>query len=137
MKVCSRGRAAWRTACQARSMSLRLARASPATSVRFSRPAIWDTASKSPSEAAGNPASITSIPSFSSWPARRSFSAVFMLAPGLCSPSRRVVSKMITRSSICFSFYLRFSGRRERTAAPARHISEVRMASSSRLSFSR
>src|SRR5512143_911600 len=46
---------------------------------------------------------MTSTPSFSSCTAMRSFSAVFMLAPGLCSPSLRVVSKMITRSVMVLS----------------------------------
>jgi hypothetical protein len=54
-------------------------------------------------EAAGKPASSTSTPNFSSWVARRNFSAVFMLAPGDCSPSLKVVSNMITRSVIFFS----------------------------------
>ena len=84
----------------------RATRARAATSARFRRPAIWLTASRSPSEAAGNPASITSTPSFSSCTASRSFYAEFMLAPGLCSPSLKVVSKMITRSVMVDSYRL-------------------------------
>jgi len=42
----------------------------------------------------GNPASITSPPSSTRALATSSFSRVFMLQPGDCSPSRRVVSKI-------------------------------------------
>ena len=57
------------------------------------------TLSKSPGEAIGKPASITSTPSSASASAMRSFSARFMEKPGDCSPSRRVVSKMMMRLS--------------------------------------
>ena len=60
--------------------------------------AIACTASKSPGEAIGKPASMMSTPSRASWWAISSFSAVFSEMPGDCSPSRRVVSKMSTRS---------------------------------------
>ena len=53
---------------------------------------------KSPSEAMGNPASITSTPRRSSWCAMRTFSSTFMLHPGDCSPSRKVVSNIVTCS---------------------------------------
>ena len=56
------------------------------------------TLSKSPLEAAGKPASMTSTPSSASARATRSFSGRVMLQPGDCSPSRKVVSKIITRS---------------------------------------
>ena len=56
------------------------------------------TAAKSPGLAMAKPASITSTFSRSSARAMRSFSSPVMDAPGLCSPSRRVVSKMMTRS---------------------------------------
>ena len=62
--------------------------------------AIACTASKSPGEAIGKPASITSTPRRASWWAISSFSLVFSEMPGDCSPSRRVVSKMNTRSSV-------------------------------------
>ena len=62
--------------------------------------AIAWTASKSPGEAIGKPASMTSTPSRASWWAISSFSVVFSEMPGDCSPSRRVVSKMKTRSSV-------------------------------------
>src|SRR5258708_24969652 len=55
------------------------------------------TASKSPGDGIGNPASNTSEPRRSSCWARRSFSCTFMLQPGDCSPSRSVVSKMVMR----------------------------------------
>ena len=58
--------------------------------------AIIFTASRSSFDAAGNPASIISTPSFASWRAMSSFSLLVMVAPGDCSPSRRVVSKMRT-----------------------------------------
>ena len=58
------------------------------------------TASKSPLELAAKPASITSTLSRSSWRAMRSFSSLVMDAPGDCSPSRKVVSKMINWSLI-------------------------------------
>jgi len=60
-------------------------------------PAIARTASKSPLDAAGKPASITSTRMRSSARAMRSFSSLVIDAPGLCSPSRMVVSKMMSR----------------------------------------
>src|SRR5690606_13504350 len=50
-----------------------------------------------PSEAMAKPASITSTPICSRTSAMRSFSATVIEAPGDCSPSRRVVSKMMIR----------------------------------------
>src|SRR6266513_2818361 len=58
------------------------------------------TDSKSPREAAGKPASMTSTPSSASARATRSFSGRVMLQPGDCSPSRSVVSKISTRSGL-------------------------------------
>ena len=58
------------------------------------------TASKSPSEAMGKPASRTSTPRSASVAAIRRFSRTVMLQPGDCSPSRRVVSKIVTRSAM-------------------------------------
>src|ERR1035438_10092418 len=46
----------------------------------------------------GKPASRMSTPSSTSFRAIFSFSGTVMLQPGDCSPSRRVVSKMYTRS---------------------------------------
>src|SRR4029077_11141298 len=57
--------------------------------------AIARTASKSPFDAAGKPGSITSMRMRSRARAMRSFSSRVIEAPGLCSPSRMVVSKMI------------------------------------------
>ena len=62
-----RGRSATRKASHARSMSGRQARAKPAMIGRRTADAIALTDSKSPSEAMGNPASITSTPRRSSW----------------------------------------------------------------------
>ena len=56
------------------------------------------TASKSPGEATGKPASMTSTPRSRSARATSSFSSRFIDAPGDCSPSRSVVSKMMMRS---------------------------------------
>ena len=58
--------------------------------------AIASTASKSPGEAIGKPASMTSTFRRASWWAISSFSPVFSEMPGDCSPSRSVVSKMRT-----------------------------------------
>src|SRR3546814_9927743 len=60
-------------------------------------PAIAWIDSKSPCEAAAKPASITSTFKRSSCRAMRSFSSLVIDAPGDCSPSRRVVSKIISR----------------------------------------
>src|SRR5437763_438453 len=102
MKVWIRGRSASCTAFQAASMSAMWVRASPAitgaTGVPKSARAMACTASKSPGEVMGNPASITSTPSRASWVAISSFSCVLSEIPGDCSPSRRVVSKISTRS---------------------------------------
>src|SRR5262249_8554337 len=59
------------------------------------------TESKSPGDETANPASITSTLSFSSWRAMITFSSTFMVAPGDCSPSRNVVSKIHTVSLSC------------------------------------
>ena len=53
-----------------------------------------DTASKSPGDAIGNPASIISIPSSSNTLAIWIFSYKLIDEPGDCSPSRIVVSKI-------------------------------------------
>ena len=59
---------------------------------------ISSTDSKSPLEAIGKPASMTSTPISSRSSATCIFSGSVMEAPGDCSPSRKVVSKMMTRS---------------------------------------
>ena len=82
-----------------RSMSFGAARESPQTTAFLVRLAISWTAAQSPSEAAfGKPASMMSTPIVSSSSATSSFSSWVMVAPGHCSPSRNVVSKMTTRS---------------------------------------
>lgn len=58
--------------------------------------AIFLTALKSSGEAMGNPASMMSTPSLARLRAISSFSSEVRVAPGDCSPSRRVVSKMRT-----------------------------------------
>ncbi len=79
-------------------MSRSFARHSPQTVESLTTLAIARTASKSPLDEAGKPASITSIFMRSSARAMRSFSSRVIDAPGLCSPSRMVVSKMIKLS---------------------------------------
>jgi hypothetical protein len=96
--VCMRGCRACFTASAQRRMSPGMARASPAMTAFFVCLAISVTASKSPSEAIGKPASITSTPISSSSAATCSFSSNVMVAPGDCSPSRNVVSKMMMLS---------------------------------------
>ena len=98
MKVWMRRRSAGCSASAARSMSPLAARARPHTTDFLSSLATSWTAWKSPSEAIGKPASITSTPMASRTSATRSFSATVIEQPGDCSPSRKVVSKMITRS---------------------------------------
>ena len=97
MKVWMRGRAASFTAPQAASMSALWVRARPQTTGPSTLRAIAWTASKSPGEVIGKPASITSTPRRASCWAISTFSPVFSEMPGDCSPSRRVVSKMWTR----------------------------------------
>ena len=93
-KTWIRGRSAPRRASHARSMSASLQRARPQTMAPRMVAAISRTLAKSPGEAIGKPASMTSTPNcWSAW-AISIFSVRFMLAPGDCSPSRRVVSKM-------------------------------------------
>src|SRR3954452_22110267 len=100
MNVWTRGRWASRTASAARSMSGAWARARPAMTGPSTSRAIACTAWKSPGEAIGNPASMTLTPRRASWWAISTFSAGFSEIPGDCSPSRSVVSKMMTRSLI-------------------------------------
>src|SRR5215469_13067181 len=97
-KVWMRLRLAGLIASAQRSMSLKAARERPQTTAFSVRPAISLTAAKSPSEAIGKPASMMSTPIWSSNSATSSFSSCVMVAPGHCSPSRSVVSKMTTRS---------------------------------------
>ena len=68
----------------------------PSTGRRPISPAIARTARKSSFDAAGNPASIALTPRRASARATPSFSVGVMAAPGDCSPSRSVVSKMRT-----------------------------------------
>src|SRR6516162_7920738 len=105
-----RRRSAGLIASAQQSMSLMPARASPHTTAFLARLAISLTPAKSPSEAIGNPASITSTPIVSSISATSSFSSCVMVAPGHCSPSRNVVSKMRTWSASAFGAVLALAG---------------------------
>ena len=109
MKVWMRGRSESLTAFQAASMSCALARASPQMTGPCTSRAIAWTASKSPGEEIGKPASMMSTPSRASWCAISSFSCLFSEMPGDCSPSRSVVSKILTRSCSLRSMSFPFS----------------------------
>ena len=78
-------------------MSCTLVRARPQITGPCTSRAIASTASKSPGLVIGKPASITSTPRRASWRAISSFSLLFSEMPGDCSPSRSVVSKILTR----------------------------------------
>ena len=93
-KTWIRARSACLTASHARSMSSWRQRASPQITDPRTARAISRTDSKSPGEAMGKPASITSTPNSTRAWAISIFSARFMLQPGDCSPSRSVVSKI-------------------------------------------
>ena len=95
MNVWMRGTSATFTASQQTRMSSSMARARPAMRGPLTSVAIALTASKSSGEAIGNPASMMSTRSLASWCAISSFSALFKVAPGACSPSRSVVSKIL------------------------------------------
>ena len=101
-KVWMRGLRAYLTASQQRSMSASPTRESPQIEGAFSSVptcrATSRVASKSSSEEMGKPASMTSTWRRASCRAISSFSIVFIENPGACSPSRSVVSKMMTRS---------------------------------------
>ena len=108
MKMWAPGCSAFSTACTARRMSSSLVRDRLSTMGVETSSATRRTDLKSPSDDAANPASITSTFSFSSCPATMTFSSMFMVAPGDCSPSRSVVSKILTvsrsmTSSSCLS----------------------------------
>ena len=96
MKVCIRPFFACWIASPALRISFSTARANEQTvdSLIFFATALIEL--KSPGLAAAKPASITSTPSFSSCLAMRNFSSCVIEAPGLCSPSLKVVSKMMS-----------------------------------------
>jgi hypothetical protein len=98
MNVWIRALLAGLSASAARWMSLSLARASEQIVLSLTSPAIVWIASKSPFELAAKPASITSTFIRSRCFAMRIFSSFVIDAPGDCSPSRNVVSKMISLS---------------------------------------
>ena len=111
----ARSPAGFSAAAQA-SMSPLMQRASPAMRHFLISAATFLTASKSPGDAAGKPASMMSTFSFSSCRATCSFSCRPMLAPGHCSPSRSVVSKMITWSGFFIIWNFLFGCFRRRQA---------------------
>ena len=94
-----RGDSAFSRARAADPMSFSRARANPAIDDPLISRAISFTESKSPGDATGKPASITSTFRADSFRAISSFSFMFKLAPGHCSPSRNVVSNITSLSS--------------------------------------
>src|SRR5712691_6873210 len=96
-KVWILGWAAPRRASAARRTSCSEVRHKAATVTWRHSAATALTAAKSPSEAIGNPASMTSTPNDWSFRAMCTFSFRFIEQPGDCSPSRKVVSKILTR----------------------------------------
>ncbi len=94
MPVWIRARLAGFKASAATSISFLTALVSPHTMALRTVLATSLTASKSPGEEMGKPASMISTPSSSRRFARISFSALLSLQPGTCSPSRKVVSKI-------------------------------------------
>ena len=97
INTCKRLRSASFNASATFCTSFSLARAKPQIVVPLTSRAIVCTASKSPGDAAGKPASITSMPRRTRPFAISIFSGVCKDTPGVCSPSRRVVSKKYTR----------------------------------------
>ena len=128
MKVWMRARPAPLSASAARAMSRSFARDSEQMVESLMALAMACTASKSPLELAAKPASITSTRSRSSWRAMRSFSSLVMDAPGDCSPSRSVVSKMISWSAMWIPLVSR-PGRRCRPETMALSDAETMFAS--------
>ena len=94
------------SASPARTISFSSARARPHTVLSLIIEATAFTDSKSPGLAIGKPASITSTRIFSSALAIRTFSSLVMDAPGLCSPSRKVVSNIISLSFVVDSLLM-------------------------------
>ncbi len=103
MKVWMRPLLAGRIASPALVTSFAFARASEHTVESLIAWATARIASKSPGEAAAKPASMTSTRMRSNCFATRSFSSRVIEAPGLCSPSRSVVSKITKCSFIVVS----------------------------------
>src|SRR6266540_1708402 len=99
MKVWIRHRSAPFRASAARWMSPGTTRARAAMTGPRTLEAISRTASNSPSEETGKPASMMSTSRRASCSAISTFSGLVSAIPGACSPSRRVVSKMRTTSS--------------------------------------
>ena len=93
LNLCADFNASWHA-----SISFLLALDKPAGIEFFKILLIAVTASKSPGEAIGNPASIISIPNSSKILAIWIYSSILIDAPGDCSPSRIVVSNIITLS---------------------------------------
>ena len=112
-KTWMRGWFASFTASHAASISPLAQRASEATVQFVTAAAMACTLLWSMGDAMAKPASITSTPSFSSWRAISIFSVRFMLQPGDCSPSRKVVSKILMRFMGCSScFFLSHSNKK-------------------------
>ena len=94
MKTWMRGDSARETAFQQASTSSAFARARPAMIGPRTSSAISETASRSPGEENGKPASMMSTFRRASWRATSSLSSIVKPTPADCSPSRSVVSKI-------------------------------------------
>ena len=94
MKTWMRGVSACETAFQHESTSSGCARARPAIIGPRTSRAISETASKSPGEENGKPASMMSTLRRASCRATSSLSSIVKPTPADCSPSRSVVSKI-------------------------------------------
>src|ERR1017187_9416075 len=105
------GRLACTRDLAARSTSIVQQRPSAATCAHRNSLLTAYTASISPYDTIGNPASTMSTPSSTSFRAIRSFSGTVMLQPGDCSPSRNVVSNMYTRSLMEIHHHRHYPGR--------------------------
>ena len=103
MKVWIRAFSAGSIASIVRSMSRGIVRHRPAITGPRISVAIARTASKSPGDAAGKPASMISTFISASTLATRSFCPRLILKPGLCSPSLKVVSNILIMRLIYFS----------------------------------
>ena len=103
MNVWMRGTSATFTASQQTRMSSSMARARPAMRGPFTSLAMALTASKSSGEAIGKPASMMSTRSWRAGGRPRASRPCSSVAPGACSPSRSVVSKILMYLSLLTS----------------------------------
>ena len=124
MNVWIRQRSAPFIASAARSMSPVVIRASAAITGPRTLAAISATASNSPSDEIGNPASMMSTSSRASCSAISTFSLRVSEMPGACSPSRRVVSKMRTLLPSAYVAFLHVGDHLRLALQPGHHLAQ-------------